>query len=416
MANEQFVIRLGLNSSGVATGANSAIGQIQRIYGGVQSTLSKLAPIGTAIAGAFKLFSGATSAANELNDAADSAETTARAMQALRFAGEALKVPFEDIVTVIDKIKKAQSEALQGNESQIKDFRRIGMSVQDLKKMGGEEIFLRISAAVAKGEVSIANYANVINILGRDSRKILPNLKNDFNKLANEFDASGNAIPRGLVDSLDEADKETSKLWARIKARWRSETAGLAGTIKNIMDAGRGVRDTLKGGPWPGTGSDEALRERGTDSFAKIILGDDKDFDEALDNATRLENQLKRLTAIKALEKFKREEAEAKEAKEQKKKEADEAKSLERAREEGNKRGEPTSDALARIGGHRGGTGAFERVHHQQLGALNRIERHLSRIERHTGRDFGIRGPSPEVAAVLRRVDNYFRFGTDEFE
>ena len=439
MKSEEFVIRLGLNSDGVQHGINGAVGQISRLYNHVSKIGGVLGAAGGGLVAIGKFVKDQAAWAGELNDTADMLDTTARKVQALKYAAAATKTPFETFETGIDHIRKAQSEALQGSEEMRLNWNRLGYTVDDLKRKDAVDLFLGISKAVEEGKVSAANYAALLAIAGKESKKLIAAMKDGAASMAEGFDKSSFAVQRNLVDALDDADKGLSKLWTGFKALARLGGANFAGGFLSLGKlVGGAMLNATPGGDKTGANDlrDKALLSR--------ELQNDDAYGQTLDIQTKLEAQLNAKLQLKEEEhrqyeilKKKNDERE-KELKLAAMSSAERQRALETEREELRTQMDKTknelereklrtrlvevngmleknkpeglgglakadSDSLARIGGYRGGTN-IANVPSQQLAVQREIATHARAIAQKLAGP-----PSPEVNKVISGLQDLVR-------
>lgn len=317
-----FIVRLALDSRKFSSGADTAKKDIKELvdqfdkggsilgrFGDLLSRVTGGAGIAGAGAAGFKIGREAEKAAGELNDLADAMDTTAASVQRLQYAGGVAGAPFEGIKTGVEHVRKSQSEALQGNQGQVDDFARLGVSVSDLKSMNGEEIFLKIAKGVETGAINAANFSSLLAVMGKQANDLVPAFKDGLASAADEFDRLGVSIRSGVINDLDSLDKTWTRIWQNIKSGTKWLAGNIVGGISSLTKFGLGAVYAASGD-----------KETASDILSERELMNDGDYSDSLDQSAKLQQRLDRAGGVKR--------EKAKQAKEKADKDAAEAKKL----------------------------------------------------------------------------------------
>jgi hypothetical protein len=114
---------------------------------------------GTALAGAFAMnkiiggFSTAIEKGDQLQDLANRFGVSAVSIQEIGNAASLSGAGVEDVAAAMNKLSKNAGEAIGGNETMAESFAKIGLSVEDLKTMSPEDLFMSLSKAMASGTI-----------------------------------------------------------------------------------------------------------------------------------------------------------------------------------------------------------------------------------------------------------------------
>ena len=141
--------KLALDASGMDRGLQSAGASVNKF--------AKQA--GTALAGAFAMnkiiggFSTAIEKGDQLQDLANRFGVSAVSIQEIGNAASLSGAGVEDVAAAMNKLSKNAGEAIGGNESMAESFARIGLSVEDLKTMSPQDLFMSLSKAMASGAI-----------------------------------------------------------------------------------------------------------------------------------------------------------------------------------------------------------------------------------------------------------------------
>jgi len=141
--------KLALDASGMDRGLQSAGASVDKF--------AKQA--GTALAGAFAMnkiiggFSTAIEKGDQLQDLANRFGVSAVSIQEIGNAASLSGAGVEDVAAAMNKLSKNAGEAIGGNETMAESFAKIGLSVEDLKTMSPEDLFMSLSKAMASGTI-----------------------------------------------------------------------------------------------------------------------------------------------------------------------------------------------------------------------------------------------------------------------
>jgi hypothetical protein len=155
--------KIGLETSAFQTG-------LARLQGSVTGFAKGL---GGALLGAFALdklissFSSAIEKGDQLQDIAEKFGLSASKLQMLGNAATVYGSSLEAVSAGLNKLALAQQKATSGDTGLQATFREAGVTLQDLKTMGPEEVFLKISDSFASGANKGRQMIIVNELLGK---------------------------------------------------------------------------------------------------------------------------------------------------------------------------------------------------------------------------------------------------------
>ena len=150
--------KLALDASGMDRGLQSAGASVDKF--------AKQA--GTALVGAFAMnkiiggFSTAIEKGDQLQDLANRFGVSAVSIQEIGNAASLSGGSVEDVAGAMNKLSKNAGEAIAGNETMAASFERIGLSVEDLKTMSPEALFMALSKTLASGTIPQAEQLKLV--------------------------------------------------------------------------------------------------------------------------------------------------------------------------------------------------------------------------------------------------------------
>ena len=212
--------KLALDASGMDRGLQSAGASVDKF--------AKQA--GTALVGAFafdKIISGFSSAiekGDQLQDIAEKFGVSASKLQLLGNAATVFGSNLEQVSAGLNKLSLAQQKAISGesgSEALVDTFKEVGISMDQLKTMSAEDIFLKISDSFASGANEGRQFIIVNELLGK--------AQTDLIKVMNQGSAS--IIEQG----------ESMGVWSDETISQLSEASDAIKTLQNKFTVGFGV-------------------------------------------------------------------------------------------------------------------------------------------------------------------------------
>jgi hypothetical protein len=158
-----LLVKLGLDSSGFKTG-------LAQVENSVTGFASKLGGILTGVVGFEAIrrgFESAIEKGDQLQDIAEKFGVSASKLQMLGNAASVYGSSIEAVSAGLNKLSLAQQKALAGDANLQDTFREVGISLQDLKNIGPEDLFLRIADSFASGANDGRQFIIVNELLGK---------------------------------------------------------------------------------------------------------------------------------------------------------------------------------------------------------------------------------------------------------
>jgi len=229
--------KLALDASGLDRGLQSATASLDRF---AKQT-------GSVLAGAFafdKLISGFSSAiekGDQLQDIAEKFGVSASKLQMLGNAASVFGSGLDQVSAGLNKLSLAQQKAVSGEDGAdalVATFAEVGISLEELRSMRAEDIFLRIADSFASGANDGRQFVIVNELLGK--------AQTDLIKVLNQGSAAiieqGNAI--GVFS--DETISSLSELSDQIKILQNNMTMGFGNVAALLNPFIKGLQDALE--------------------------------------------------------------------------------------------------------------------------------------------------------------------------
>jgi len=150
-------------------------GFIQKNSAQIKKTGMAMTAAGAVITGAIgKMVSGYVKAGDEVHKMALRTGFSTEALSELRYAAEISGASITDVEKGVKKMAKTIMDASEGLATYVRAFDRIGLSAEDLMKLGPEEQFDTIAKAIAGLESPTLRAATAQEIFGRAGTQLLP--------------------------------------------------------------------------------------------------------------------------------------------------------------------------------------------------------------------------------------------------
>lgn len=220
--------KLALDASGLDRGLASA-----------QDSVSRFAKqAGTALVGAFafdKIISGFSSAiekGDQLQDIAEKFGVSASKLQMLGNAASVFGSGLDQVSAGLNKLSLAQQKAVsgeQGAEALVATFAEVGISLEELRTISAEDIFLKIADSFASGANDGRQFVIVNELLGKAQTDLIKVLNQGSQAIIEQ----GNAI--GVFSN--ETIAQLSAASDSIKKFQNILTVGFGTAASKIMEA-----------------------------------------------------------------------------------------------------------------------------------------------------------------------------------
>ena len=198
MAAEDIIIRMGMDANAFNRGLQSAKVQAKAL----NSALGGLG-MSIGVASLTAMAAKAVEFGSKISDLSTRLGISTDALQEFEFAAKMSGSTLDEFVGGLQKLAKAQSDALGGNEETINSFAALGVSVEDLKTKRIEDIFKAIGRSVRDASDVQLVMADAMKVLGKASGPILAAMRNDLEAAAEEAKRLGLIIGVDTIDKLD---------------------------------------------------------------------------------------------------------------------------------------------------------------------------------------------------------------------
>jgi len=227
--------KLALDASGLDRGLQSATASLDRF---AKQT-------GSVLAGAFafdKLISGFSSAiekGDQLQDIAEKFGVSASKLQMLGNAASVFGSGVEQVSAGLNKLSLAQQKAVsgeQGAEALVATFAEVGISLEELRSMTAEDIFLKIADSFASGANDGRQFVIVNELLGKAQTDLIKVLNQGSIAIVEQGNAIG-VYSDEAIANLSALSDEMKKLQNNIDLGFGNMASVINSVITGLQDA-----------------------------------------------------------------------------------------------------------------------------------------------------------------------------------
>ena len=231
MAAEDIIIRMGMDASAFNRGLQSAKVQAKAL----NSALGGLG-MSIGVASLTAMAAKAVEFGSKISDLSTRLGISTDALQEFEFAAKMSGSTLDEFVGGLQKLAKAQSDALGGNEETINSFAALGVSVEDLKTKRIEDIFKQIGRSVRDASDVQLVMADAMKVLGKASGPILAAMRNDLEAAAEEARRLGLIIGGDVIEKLDALGDSADTLGKRLVNAFAMPLVVIAEIGHRVMD------------------------------------------------------------------------------------------------------------------------------------------------------------------------------------
>jgi hypothetical protein len=186
--------------------------------GGITEHLGKLFGVGFAIESFIHLIEQTQESILELGHLSEQTGISIETLAGLRAAAQSAGISMEAFQQGLVKLERAQALAVEGGKQQIDAFRRIGISVTQLKTLTPEELFYRVATGIQQASSHADAAATAFQLFGRGGAQLIPILQQGGEEL------------KKTVDRLAEASGVTKEAEQSAK-QWQQTSAAVSQTL-----------------------------------------------------------------------------------------------------------------------------------------------------------------------------------------
>jgi flagellar biosynthesis GTPase FlhF len=243
--------KMSLDSSGVKAGVDAAkneVGGFKSSLGGLSGSLAKAFGAGAIVAGVKAFSKASLDMAARTKEVADQTGLTVDEMQSFNAAAMGTTGGIKAAEAGLVDFRNAQQEALDGNQTQIDAFNRLGVSIEDIATKSTPQLL----EAVAKGYKTTGDFSALVDVFGKSNAPKLEEAlgelaDNGFGGLAEKAKAAGLALSEDMAAQLDATGDALDQLKLRAEVLWAKLLIGAYKKGSEIVAFWKGVWKNVTG-------------------------------------------------------------------------------------------------------------------------------------------------------------------------
>jgi hypothetical protein len=240
---------LSLKGGALTKGLQRMQAKMKAFAASAKSIGAKMAGMGAAIRAPFAAAEGIfAEMGTQMADAAEKTGATVESLSQLKYAAEQSNVGFDELQNGLRKMQKGIGEAEQGNGEAVKSFRKLGISVSELKSLSPDKQFELIADKISQVSDPAERAAISMEVFGKSGDELLPLLMNGakgIDGLMKKADELGFTMSAADAESAKGLTQSLKTLWQTVQVAAFNVGASLAPALKELIDH---VRVYLKAG------------------------------------------------------------------------------------------------------------------------------------------------------------------------
>jgi hypothetical protein len=245
MPSLSLFARLGLDATSFNVGLKRASSQTKAFSHEFNSHLKSMVAGAFGVAAIEEAIRRSVEYASKVRDTAAANTISTDAVQEFGFAAKQTSARLEDFTTSLKRLAVARDEALgggAGGAAMEGRFKRLGVSIADLKTLRLEDLLLKIGDAFHASAAPQELMADGIKIMGRNATAVFPAMREGLRELMEEAKNAGNVIDESTINSLARLGDEFMVLKGRALAGFAE---GLAELVRFIGDVAVGLEKII---------------------------------------------------------------------------------------------------------------------------------------------------------------------------
>ena len=221
----------------ISAQAKQAGDKISSAMSGIKNAAAALG-VGLSAAGFVMFVKGAIDAADKLNDLSKVTGVSATALGGIGFAAQQAGTDLEGVAKAFGKLNLNIADALAGNAEAVETFRKLGLSVAELRNLKGDEVLVRLANTFASFEDDANKAAAANAVFGKTFQSILPLLDEGGESLRKNigYFERYSGVTDDLVRASDQFNDALTKLQLLNRAFANHLAAALLPSLQRLVE------------------------------------------------------------------------------------------------------------------------------------------------------------------------------------
>jgi hypothetical protein len=239
MAIFSLLAKLGLDGTAFETGLKRSQSMAKGIGREISGSLAGMFAVDKIAEFGMK----AIETAGKLNDLSTRLGVSVEFLQEMQFAAEQSGASLEDVAGAVEKISIARMKALAGDQATIENFAKMGISMQQIKELGGEGLFKAFGKSFESGIDPQKLVGPFRELAGRGAGSLIPAMAEGLDQAAEKARNLGLVMSNEVVASLDEFNDRVDTMKKGLEAAVGTIIADFGAPLLRQLDAlGAGIQ------------------------------------------------------------------------------------------------------------------------------------------------------------------------------
>lgn len=169
--------------------------------------------------------------ASRMQDLSAETQIGVERLQALNYIGAGAGLTIEDLTAAVDQLVRRVGS---GDTSAVRTLERLGLRVDDLRRMRPDEIFIAVSEAAARIEDPVQRNVALFELFGRTGSRAARIISTDLGDTVREVEKSGAVIQKELIERAAKFDDAWEQALIRLKAEAFSTVTSVATALTHV--------------------------------------------------------------------------------------------------------------------------------------------------------------------------------------
>ena len=239
MAIFSLLAKLGLDGTAFETGLKRSQSMAKGIGREISGSLAGMFAVDKIAEFGMK----AIETAGKLNDLSTRLGVSVEFLQEMQYAAEQSGASLEDVAGAVEKISIARMKALAGDQATIENFAKMGVSMQQIKDLGGEDLFKSFSKKFESGIDPQKLVGPFRELAGKGAGALIPAMAEGLDAAAEKARNLGLVMSNEVVASLDEFNDRVDTMKKGLEVGIGTMIADFGSPLLRQLDAlGAGIQ------------------------------------------------------------------------------------------------------------------------------------------------------------------------------
>lgn len=239
MAIFSLLAKLGLDGTAFETGLKRSQSMAKGIGREISGSIAGMFAVDKIAEFGMK----AIETAGKLNDLSTRLGVSVEFLQEMQYAAEQSGASLDDVAGAVEKISIARMKALAGDQATIENFAKMGVSMQQIKDLGGEGLFKAFGKQFESGIDPQKLVGPFRELAGRGSGSLIPAMAEGLDAAAEKARNLGLVMSNDVVASLDEFNDRVDTMKKGLEVAIGTMIADFGAPLLRQLDAlGAGIQ------------------------------------------------------------------------------------------------------------------------------------------------------------------------------